>query len=158
MVAPHTPGSDTSKEAAEAIADVTGALRRRVYEHIISRGSEGTTDDAAEETLEMKHTTYTARRGELVKQGLVANSGKKGLTRSGRRAVLWVAINSDNAVELAEKAKANRKKPVKAPKIPLVPEGVDITLRAVQERMVERLQSGDEIKCPCCGTRLQQAP
>jgi len=156
--APYTPGSDTSQEAAEAIADVTGTLRRRVYEHIVSCGEGGTTDDAAEAVLDMKHTTYTARRGELVKQGLIANSGQKGTTRSGRRAALWVAVNPENAVELAEKAKVEKRKAAKTPKIPLISGSVDITLKAVQGRMVERLQSGDVIKCPCCGTHLQQSP
>lgn len=38
--------------------------------------------------------------------------------------------------------------------IPLVPKEADVSLRAVQERMLERLKGKDEIKCPCCATVL----
>ncbi len=40
-------------------------------------------------------------------------------------------------------------------KIPLVAKGVNVTLRAVQERMIQRLKDKDEIKCPCCATVLR---
>jgi len=66
-------------------------------------GEAGTTDDAAEVVLDMKHTTYTARRGELVKQGLVRDSGNTAKTRSGRNAVLWVMVPGDE-IEAAKKA------------------------------------------------------
>ena len=101
--APFTPGSTTSREAAESVAEVAGRLRRRVYAHIVECGEAGTTDDAAEVVLDMKHTTYTARRGELVKQGLVRDSGNTTKTRSGRNAVLWVMVPGDE-IEAAKKA------------------------------------------------------
>ena len=106
--APYTKGSLTSLEAAEAIADVAGRLRRRVYQYIVSCGASGTTDDGAEVALDMRHTTYTARRGELVKQGLVADSGHKGTTRSGRRATLWVAVRAGNSQNLKEVSELNK--------------------------------------------------
>jgi len=106
--APYTKGSITSMEAAEAIADVAGRLRRQVYQYIVSCGASGTTDDAAEVALDMKHTTYTARRGELVKRGLVADSGHKAKTRSGRRATIWVAVNPKNAANLKEVSDLNK--------------------------------------------------
>ena len=56
----------------------------------------------------MKHTTYTARRGELVKRGLVADSGHKAKTRSGRRATIWVAVNPKNAANLKEVSDLNK--------------------------------------------------
>ena len=101
--APFTPGSDTSEEAAESISEVAGRLRRRVYAHIVECGDVGTIDDTAEVVLDMKHTTYTARRGELVKQGLVRDSGSTDKTRSGRNAVLWVMVPGDE-IEAAKKA------------------------------------------------------
>jgi hypothetical protein len=122
--APYTKGSLTSLEAAEAIADVAGRLRRRVYQHVVTCGATGTTDDAAEVALDMKHTTYTARRGELVKQGLVADSGHKGTTRSGRRATLWVAIravvgatNTQNLKEVSDLNKVRTKLKAKVGKM-----------------------------------------
>ena len=107
--APYTPNSVTSREAAESIADVAGRLRRQVYQYIVSRGDGGTTDDGAEVVLDMKHTTYTARRGELVKQGLVTDSGNKGVTRSGRRATIWVAVPEHEIEQAKEKYKAAEK-------------------------------------------------
>lgn len=93
--APYTPDSDTSREAAESVAEVAGKIRRQVYRYIVSCGDDGTTDDAAEQVLDLKHTTYTARRGELVKQGLVRDSGFREKTRSGRNAAVWVAVPED---------------------------------------------------------------
>ncbi len=107
--APYTSNSDTSREAAESVAEVAGRLRRKVYEHIVASGDSGTTDDAAEVLLEMKHTTYTARRGELVKQGLVRDSGGRGKTRSGRNAVLWVAVPEHEIEQAKEEYKATEK-------------------------------------------------
>ncbi len=161
--APYTKGSDTSREAAADISKVLHALQRQVYENIVKCGANGTTDDAAEFRLGMKHTTYTARRGELVKKGLVADTGNRSKTRSGKNAVQWVAVDPGNEAALIEAAKEReRERVLAAPKttvrpsqIPLVAKGVEVTLRAVQERMVERLKDGDEIKCPCCATLLR---
>jgi len=54
-----------------------------------------------------------------------------------------------------ETKKPSKAAVVKPSTIPLVPKGVQVTLRAVQERMVERLKDGDEIKCPCCASLLR---
>ena len=161
--APYTKGSDTSMQAAADISKVLHTLQRKVYDNIVRCGDVGTTDDAAEHKLDMKHTTYTARRGELVKMGLVKDSGDRGKTRSGKNAVKWVAIDPGNEAELIERAvlrekeklKAAPKTLVRASQIPLVGKDVGITLRAVQERMMERLKEGDDIKCPCCASLLR---
>lgn len=161
--APYTRGSDTSLEAAQDISKVMHALQKKVYDNIVRCGDVGTTDDAAEHKLDMKHTTYTARRGELVKMGLVKDSGDRGKTRSGKNAVKWVAVDPGNEIELIalakerekEKLRSGPKTLVKPSKIPMVDKNVGVTLRAVQERMVERLKDGDEIKCPCCATLLR---
>ncbi len=104
--APFTSGSDTSREAAESVAEVAGKIRRQVYRYIVSRGDDGTTDDAAEEVLDLKHTTYTARSGEVVKQGLVRDSGFRDKTRSGRNAALWVAVPEDEVEDAKLEAAA----------------------------------------------------
>ena len=105
--APYTPDSDTSREAAESVAEVAGKIRRQVYEYIVSCGDDGTTDDAAEQVLDLLHTTYTARRGELVKQGLVRDSGSRDKTRRGRNAALWVAVPEDEIEDAKQEAAAS---------------------------------------------------
>ena len=103
--APYTKGSQTSKDAAQAIAKDAGNLRQQVYNYIISCGVNGCTDNAGEHALGLKTDTYRPRRRELVKKGLVADSGRTAKTKSGRNAVLWVAQNSENQEELEEVAK-----------------------------------------------------
>lgn len=55
-----------------------------------------------------------------------------------------------------EKKKHSGKAAIISPSnIPLVPKEANVSLRAVQERMVQRLKEKDEIKCPCCSTILR---
>jgi len=161
--APYVKGSETSKQAAIEISEIMHSLQKRVYDNIIKSGETGIIDDAAEVVLDMNHGTYSARRGELVKMGLVKDSGNRGITRSGKKAVKWCAVDPGNEVALIaqakeverERLKSAPKNLVKPSQIPLVGKSVGVTLRAVQERMVERLKTGDEIKCPCCATLLR---
>jgi hypothetical protein len=80
----------TSDTAAERIAGCSGTLRDRVQAHIASCGESGSTDDEGEAALSMKPQTYTPRRGELVTLGIVADSGRRRPTSSGRPAAVWV--------------------------------------------------------------------
>lgn len=69
--------------------------RQRVLEFVTKRGFyKGATDDEIERALRMRHQTASARRRELVKDGLIMASGRKRPTRSGRFATIWVATNS----------------------------------------------------------------
>jgi hypothetical protein len=79
----------TSEAAAEAVMDDTEAMRRRIMQLIRELGP--TTCDAVEVELTMKHQTASARIRDLVKQGLLVDSGLKGRTRSGCEAIRWVA-------------------------------------------------------------------
>jgi hypothetical protein len=87
---PAQQHSPTSQAAAEAIAPVAGRLRRRVYEHLLSVGVAGCTDEEGIAALGMSASTYRPRRIECVEAGLVRDSGRTRKTKSGRQAVVWV--------------------------------------------------------------------
>jgi predicted transcriptional regulator len=87
---PHVKGSDTSKAAAVSMEDSAPSMRQRVLRFIAANGASGTTDDAIESALGLRHQSASARRRELVLAGFIADSGRREKTRSGRSAVLWV--------------------------------------------------------------------
>lgn len=89
---PAQSHSETSKAAAVQIAPVAGRLRQRVYEWLLSRGEIGATDEEIQEALAMGGSTARPRRVELLEQHRIRDSGQKRPTRSGRAAVVWVAI------------------------------------------------------------------
>ena len=57
---------------------------------IVKASAHGLTDDAGEALLRIKPQTYTPRRGELVRLGLVVDSGERRLTSSGRPVAVWI--------------------------------------------------------------------
>lgn len=89
--APHN-GSPTSREAAQAIEPHAPSLRARVFEYLCSRGSQGATDDEMQVALSLAAHTQAPRRVELKEAGCVRNSGHKRPTRTGRNAIVWIAI------------------------------------------------------------------
>lgn len=86
----HAKGSETSREAALAIAPRAGTLRGLVLGFIAGRGERGATDAEVEEALGLRHQTASARRRELVIGGFVSASGRKRKTQSGCSATVWV--------------------------------------------------------------------
>lgn len=88
--APYVRASATSREAAESQAGGVHALRREVLKCLVARGAHGGTDDEMEMELGMLHQTLSARRRELVLERLVVASDRKRVTRTGRRATVWV--------------------------------------------------------------------
>lgn len=84
----HSP---TSVAAAEAAKPLAATYRAILLEHIRSRGIQGVTDEEAQIDLGMDQNTQRPRRVELVRAGLVRDSGRTRRTRSGRQAVVWVA-------------------------------------------------------------------
>lgn len=66
-------------------------LRDQVYDFIFFLGARGATDDEGYTALGMVVQTYSPRRGELVKLGLVKPSTCRRRTASGRHAIVWVA-------------------------------------------------------------------
>jgi DNA-binding IclR family transcriptional regulator len=80
---------DTSHAAAERILDAQPNLRRRVFNYIQSQQEWGATDEEVQRALGMNPSTERPRRVELVELGLVADSGSRRRTESGRAAVVW---------------------------------------------------------------------
>jgi N6-adenosine-specific RNA methylase IME4 len=79
---------DTSIAAAVSVAPSAGQMRSRVLVEVRARG--GATCDEVEGALKMQHQTASARIRELVLDGRLADSGERRLTKSGRRAAVWV--------------------------------------------------------------------
>jgi len=92
--APFVPGSDTSEEAAEAIAPHLSRLQQLLLADL-RRYPNGLTDEQMQDggsgTPLWRPSTQRPRRIELVARGLVKDSGQRRRTRSGRFAVVWVA-------------------------------------------------------------------
>ena len=93
MPAPSN-GTETSHLSALSwTPDSLNRLRRAVYDYILDQGEQGATDQEVQRALELPSQTECPRRWELVKGGLVKNSGKRRRTQSQRSAVVWMAIN-----------------------------------------------------------------
>lgn len=88
---PYARGSDTSEAAASSVTELTGKWRTMVYELIAKRKDYGATCDECEVELARRHQNISARIWELRHQGFIVDSERRRLTRSGRRAVVWVA-------------------------------------------------------------------
>ena len=88
----YVRGSETSLEAAIAAEPNAGTQRRRVLDKMREFLSTGLTDHEMQYLLHLNPSTQRPRRVELVKAGLVKDSGNTRLTPSGRRAVVWVAV------------------------------------------------------------------
>ena len=84
--------SATSRAAAEEIADRTATLRAKVLAHVRACGEAGATDEEMQAALPMPANTQRPRRRELQLAGLIKDSGRMRRTASGRRAVVWVAM------------------------------------------------------------------
>ena len=67
------------------------SLRHRIYTYLLACPF-GATDEQMQRDLSLGSQTQTPRRGELVKLGLVEDSGQTGLTQRGRTARLWQAV------------------------------------------------------------------
>jgi hypothetical protein len=65
-----------------------GSAMERVLR--LLRNEQPLTDDDMEQILRLTHQSVSAARRTLVLRGLVVDSGKRGKTRSGNKAILWV--------------------------------------------------------------------
>lgn len=109
---PYEQSSETSRQAAESIADSVTELARRVLNYITMRGDTGATNDEIEVALDMAHQTASARTRELVLKSRVRASGLRRRTRSGCEAAVWVAIPSgQTALPVQSRAREPRRPP-----------------------------------------------
>ena len=82
---------DTSRDAARAVRRYGTNLRTLVHSWLVGRGESGATDEEMQSLLAIPPNTQRPRRRELQTKGLVVDSGNRRLTRSGRKAIVWVA-------------------------------------------------------------------
>ena len=89
--APHVPGSDTSRAAAQSMRPHLQGLQAEVYRRVEQAGPDGCTCDELEVAMQGKHQTISARVRELVQAGHIVDSGHRRRTRSGRTARVYCA-------------------------------------------------------------------
>ncbi len=82
---------DTAIAAAYRIEPVTGEQRTFVYETLCAH-PKGLTDEEICAITGLSAKSENPRRWELVKKGHVIDSGKRRLTVSGCKAIVWKAI------------------------------------------------------------------
>lgn len=85
----HQWHSDTSTEAAEAIAPKMKSMTNKIFDLIGSQGGYGLTDDEGMVQTNMDGNSYRPCRIDLMNRGLVDDSGLRRLTRRNRNAVVW---------------------------------------------------------------------
>ena len=90
MISPPFSNSTTSREAAESIAPKSWTLRGCVLLYL-KRAPDGSTAQDIEQGLELSGNTVRPRIRELVKAGLVYDSGETRVLASGRKAIIWRA-------------------------------------------------------------------
>jgi hypothetical protein len=83
----HDP--ETSREAAESVADKLGKLQDIVLCYAIGRASDGFTDEMLSEWFGCRGSTYRTRRAELTAKGLIVPTRRRARLASGRHAVVW---------------------------------------------------------------------
>lgn len=66
--------------------------RVRLYDHFVFMSKHGSTDEEAEDALDLPHQTVSAVRGELVKMGAVVSTEVCRWTRSKKKATVRVAV------------------------------------------------------------------
>jgi hypothetical protein len=88
--APGHRGVDTSIEAADAIAPVTGRLRKLAYSLIEAAGATGLTNDELADRAEIDRGSIQPRTSELRLLGRIRDSGERRRNENGKRAIVWV--------------------------------------------------------------------
>lgn len=91
---PHQPGArdrKTSQEAAEAVAPRSKLLRARALD-VLER-SNGLTADEVAGRLGLSILSIRPRITELARLHKVRDTGDRRRNNSGRRAIVWAAIN-----------------------------------------------------------------
>jgi hypothetical protein len=89
--APPSVNTDTSRQAAAAIAPRLSALQETILSHVQWSGETGATCEELEENLKLRHQTCGPRLRELATAGRVVDTGIRRRTRSGRKAIVWLA-------------------------------------------------------------------
>jgi hypothetical protein len=91
----------------------TTVLREQIYNYINRTGNAGVTDEEIALAFNLPGDVERPRRNELVKSNLVANSGIRRATSSGRTATVWKSVRvlervAQNAAKTAAKVARSR--------------------------------------------------
>lgn len=89
--APPSVNTDTSRQAAAEITPHARALQVRVLACIAAQQGRGATCDEVEIEADIRQSTVSARVRELAVGGHVVDTGIRRRTRSGRKAIVWLA-------------------------------------------------------------------
>lgn len=96
--APYQGHSSTSRRAAEAAERTMGACQRRVLIELAKADQSGLTDIELQERTGLGESTERPRRVELVRAGLVADSGETRIPKGrSRPCTVWVIADWDEA-------------------------------------------------------------
>lgn len=86
--APFVAGSDTSEAAAISVSGCAKTMQEVIRRLFVYHG--GLTCDEVERSLGLRHQTASARIRDLALRSHIVDSGERRVTRSGRKAVVWV--------------------------------------------------------------------
>ena len=90
---PYAPGArarDTSRAAAEEVAPAAPLLRQRAL--AVLEASRGLTADQVAAKLGESILSIRPRMTELSRLGSIRDSGERRANKSGKRAIVWVAV------------------------------------------------------------------
>jgi hypothetical protein len=87
---PDRPSSTTSIAAARSVAHAVGYIESRIINHLLECGPRGSTADEAEEFLDLRQATGSARFSEMAAAGKIIRTTSTRKTRSGRAAAVHV--------------------------------------------------------------------
>lgn len=82
----HSP---TSVAAAQSMKGKLGPLHTKIFNYLYDH-PEGATDEKMQDALQMAQNTQRPRRVELERAGRIKDSGRYDLTKSRRKATVWV--------------------------------------------------------------------
>lgn len=88
---PRQKHSATSVAAANSIKQRVGPLHQKILDYL-TRNPGGASDEKLSDDLDMGLNTVRPRRRELQLMERVGDSGRTTLTKSGRRAVIWIKL------------------------------------------------------------------
>jgi hypothetical protein len=87
---PCQPHSDTSRSAARRAGRGANTILARVQRYFEERRQ--STDEQMMDALDLEISNGIPRRVELVRSGVLRDSGRRWTNRSGRKAVVWEVV------------------------------------------------------------------
>ena len=83
----------TSRNAAESVYPKTGSIRLAVYEHLLSKGMRGATDQEMQSALHLSGDTLRPTRKSLENDGLVIDSAAVRKNDRGHDCIVWRVVS-----------------------------------------------------------------